>query len=141
LLPSDAEPDSDTAIDTKVAGQQLAVAAEVLYLVNLMLAPGLGFVLIAWLWLTRRQSAPPLALNHLRQAFWVSLWGGVLIVSACAGFILAFGLDSPWTWTYLIIYFTCVHSSLIVFGVVGLTRAMAGKTYIYPLIGVNDGSH
>ena len=136
MLPSDAE----IAKEVTAPGQQLAVAAEVLYLVNLMLAPGLGFVLIAWLWITRRASAPSLALNHLRQAFWVSLWGGILIVSVCAGFILAFGLDSPWTWTYLIIYFTCVHSTLIVFGVVGLTRAMAGKTYIYPLIGVKDGS-
>jgi len=124
--------------ETDAPGQALAVAAEALYLVNLMLAPGLGFAAIAWLWFTRRQSAPALALNHLTQTFWVSLWGGILIVSACAGFILAFGLDSAWTWTYVIIYFTCVHSTLILFGVVGLTRAMNGQTFIYPLIGVRD---
>lgn len=119
-------------------GQALAVWAEALYLANLMVAPGLAFLGIAWLWLRHRDTAPPLARGHLRQTFWVSLWGGLLIGSASAAFIAAFGLDSAWTWTYLIIYFTCVHSTLILFGVVGLTRAMAGKAFRFPLIGPRD---
>ena len=116
-------------------GQSLAVAAESLYLVNLMLAPGLGFVAIAWLWFKQRGTAPALARCHLDQAFWVSLWGGALIVVACAGFIWLFGLDSEWTWTYVIMYFTCIHSTLIMFGILGLAKAMAGQPYVYPLIG------
>ena len=123
---------------TNAPGQRLAVAAEALYLANLMLAPALAFAVIAWLWLSQRDSAPPLARNHLRQTFFVSLWGGLLIGAFSATMIGAFGLDSAWTWTYLIIYFTCVHSTLILFGVVGLTRAMAGKTFRYPLVGPRD---
>lgn len=116
-------------------GQSLAVAAESLYLVNLMLAPGLGFAAIAWLWLKHRAHASPLARCHLEQTFRVSLWGGVLIVFAVAGFIAFFGVDSRWTWTYVIVYFTCVHSTLIMFGILGLAKAMAGQPYVYPLIG------
>jgi hypothetical protein len=122
-----------------VPGQTLAVTAETIYLLNLMLVPGLGFLVLAWLWFKHRQTAPSLAANHLRQTFFVSLWGGLLLVSACAGFILFFGLDSAWTWTYVVIYFTCVHSSLILFGVLGLSKAMAGQTYRYPLIGPRQG--
>jgi len=117
------------------AGQGLAVAAESLYLVNLMLAPGFAFAALAWLWLKHRATAPALARCHLAQTFWVSLWGGALIVVAVAGFIALFGLHSEWTWTYVIVYFTCIHSTLIMFGILGLAKAMAGQPYVYPLIG------
>lgn len=116
-------------------GQGLAVAAEALYLANLMLAPGLAFLAILWLWLRRRRDAPPLARIHIEQTFFVSLWGGLLIVVANAAVFLVFGWDWQWTWVIVVIYFTCVHSTLILLGVVGLSRALAGKPYRYPLIG------
>jgi hypothetical protein len=115
-------------------GQGLAVAAESLFLINLMLAPGLGFLAIAWLW-WRHRNAPPLARCHLDQTFFVSLWGGALLVVACAAILVLGGLDWEWTWVAVIIYFTCVHSTLILCGALGLSKAMAGKPYRYPLIG------
>lgn len=118
-----------------VPGQTLAVAAETLYLVNLMLAPGLAFLVLAWLWLRRRHDAPPLARCHLDQTFFVSLWGGVLLVVANAVLFLMFGWDREWTWVIVVLYFTAVHSTLILLGMVGLAKAMAGKPYVYPLIG------
>ena len=141
MPPSAADPQLPTpGHEHAPPGQSLAVAAEALYLANLMLAPGLAFAVLAWLWHRHRaaHAAPALARGHLRQTFFVSLWGGLLIAAASAGFVAAFGVDSAWTWTYLIIYFTCVHSTLILFGVVGLTRAMAGKAFRYPLIGPRD---
>ena len=116
-------------------GQSLAVTAETLYLVNLMLAPGLAFLAIAWLWLTCRKDAPALARCHLDQTFFVSLWGGVLIVVANAALFLTFGWDWEWTWVIVVLYFTAVHSTLILLGMVGLAKAMAGKPYVYPVIG------
>ena len=120
---------------TEPSGQSLAVAAEALFLVNLMLAPGLGFLAITWLWLKRRKDAPPLARCHLDQTFFVSLWGGLLLVVANAALFLIFGWDWEWTWVAVILYFTCVHSTLILLGMVGLAKAMAGKPWVYPLIG------
>lgn len=116
-------------------GQGLAVAAESLFLVNLMLAPGLAFLALAWLWLKHGHDAPPLARCHLDQTFFVSLWGGALIVVICALFLFFLGWDWEWTWVAVILYFTCVHSTLILFGMLGLAKAMAGKPYVYPWIG------
>lgn len=120
--------------DAKPAGQGLAVVAEMLFLANLLLAPGLAFAAIVWLW-RKHRDASPLARCHLDQTFFVSLWGGALLVVACAGILLLGGLDREWTWVVVIIYFTCVHSTLVLLGVVGLAKALAGKPYVYPLIG------
>lgn len=123
------------APEAAVPGAPLATLAETLYLCNLLIAPGLAFLAIVWLWRKHHDSAPELARCHLAQAFSVSLWGGGLL-AVCSGlFVLAGGLHWEWTWVMVILYFTCVHSTLVMFGVVGLARAMAGQPYVYPLIG------
>lgn len=125
--------------DDAIPGRRLAIGAEALYLANLMLAPGLAFLVLAFLWRRYRHSCPTLARNHLRQTFLVSLWGGLLIV-AVTGALLFFG-DLAWArasgtvWVAVILYFTCIHSTLILFGIVGLARALAGQPFRYPLIG------
>jgi hypothetical protein len=128
-------PSADRSLRSVPDGQDLAVTAEVLFLVNLMLAPGLAFLGIAWLWWRRRPGAPPLARCHIDQTFRASLWAGALLVIANAAVIALGGFQSAWTWVVVIIWFTCIHSSLILLGVVGLVKAMAGKPYAYPLIG------
>ena len=117
------------------AGKSLAVTAQSLFLVNLMLAPGLAFVLLLLLYWFNRGRADALAMNHLSQAVGVSLVGGALIVVASAVFILLGGMDSGYTWMVVILYFTFIHSCLILMGVMGLVRAMAGQHYVFPLIG------
>ena len=52
-----------------------------------------------------------------------------------AGILLFGGYDQPWTWVLLIIYFTTIHATLVLLGVVGLSKALAAKHYHYPLIG------
>ena len=116
-------------------GGRLAVIAEALYLANLLALPGLAFLALAWLWLRERHTAPPLARLHLEQTFRVSLWGGVLIVLCSAAILLCGGLGQRWTWVAVILYFTCVHSTLVLLGVVGLAKALAGKPWTFPLIG------
>lgn len=116
------------------AGQSLAVAAQALFLVNLLLAPGIAFAALFWL-RRRHPEAPPLARNHLEQTFWVSLWGGLLIIVLSAAFLLLGGLQWAWTWVVVILYFTCIHSTLVLCGMFGLARAMAGRTFRFPLIG------
>lgn len=122
-------------IDEEKAGQVLAVLAEALFLINLMLLPGIAFAILAGLWLKYRDSAPPLARQHLHQATVVSLWGGALIVVLGGGIIFAGGLDAAWTWVVLVLYFTCIHSTLILFGMYALIKAMAGQRWRFPLIG------
>ena len=119
----------------EVPGFTLAVAAESLYLVNLMIVPGLAFAVLAALWWRHRASAPALARCHLAQTFTASLWAGGLLVFANAAIILLGGYDSPHTWVVVILYFTSCHTTLICFGAIGLARALAGRSYVYPLIG------
>ena len=127
--------DDDFGFAEERAGQNLAVLAESLFLINLLLLPGLAFAGLLALWLKNKDSAPPLARQHLRQTTFVSLVGGFLIV-ALSGLILALGgLDWAWTWVVLVLYFTCIHSTLVLFGMYGLIKAMSGQVWRFPLIG------
>ena len=127
--------DDDFGFAEEKAGQNLAVLAEALYLINLLLLPGLAFAGLVALWLKNKDSAPPLARQHLRQTTFVSLVGGFLIVTL-SGLILALGgLDWAWTWVVLVLYFTCIHSTLVLFGMYGLIKAMSGQVWRFPLIG------
>lgn len=124
-----------TAPDPDVPGRDVAVAAEVLYLANLMLIPGLGFLVLLALWWRQRGVAPELARGHLRQTVAASLWAGALLVLANGAIILAGGYGAPSTWVVVILYFTICHSTLIFCGAIGLARALAGKPFRFPLIG------
>ena len=127
--------DDDFGFEEEKAGQNLAVLAEALYLVNLLVLPGIGFLLLVGLWFKYKDSAPPLAHQHLKQTTFISLIGGLLIVTL-SGLILGLGgLDWEWTWVTLILYFTCIHSTLVLLGMYALIKAMNGQTWRFPLIG------
>lgn len=112
-----------------------AVQAEALYLINLLILPGLAF--IGLLWLAHRHSGSTNSLTrcHLRQTIVASLWSGALLTIVSVAILLMGGLQVPATWVVVILYFVCCHAVLVLFGVLGLARAMAAQTYIYPLIG------
>lgn len=126
---TDPDPDPDTP------GREIAVAAEALYLANLMLIPGLGFAALLVLWWLQRRTAPELARSHLRQTVAASVWAGVLLILANGAIIAAGGYGSASTWVVVILYFTTCHSTLIFCGAIGLARALAGKPFRFPLIG------
>ncbi|HOY02510.1 hypothetical protein [Zoogloea sp.] len=125
----------DLTTDPEIPGREIAVAAEALYLANLMLIPGLGFVALLVLWWQQRRKAPALARGHLRQTLAASVWAGVLLVLANGLILLAGGYGAASTWVVVILYFTVCHSTLIFCGAIGLARALAGKPFRFPLIG------
>ncbi len=115
--------------------RSLAIAAETLFLLNLLLLPGLAFLMLLGLHLSRRHGLSALARNHLSQTVGASLLGGGLIVCVIALIIALGGFDSGYTWMVVVLYFTFIHSSLILMGVLGLVKAMAGERFRFPLIG------
>lgn len=127
MPPSDAEPEA--------AGSTLAILAEALYLANLLLAPGLAFAILVWLYMKHIGSAAPLARCHLRQTLSASLWAGVLLVIVNTVIIALGGYRAPHTWVVVVLYFITAHSTLVLLGILGLAKAMAGKLYVYPLVG------
>ena len=130
-MPHSADPDAETG----APGEGLAIAAESLYLANLLLAPGLAFAALLWLYLSRRREAAPLATAHLDQTVSASVWAGVLLIGVNGAILLVGGYDGPNVWTVVIVYFTVFHSTLVVLGILGLAKAMAGQCWRYPLVG------
>ena len=128
-------PEPPPGDDTTPPAQGLAVTAESLYLINLLLLPGLGFLLLLWLFFRHRDSAPPLARVHLRQTMSASLWAGALLILANLLIVVLGGYQTAWTWIIVILYFTTVHATLVLLGILGLARALAGQPCRYPLIG------
>jgi hypothetical protein len=116
-------------------GLALAVTAEALYLANLLLAPGLAFLILLTVYLKTRRHAPPLAAAHLSQTVSASLWAGVLLVIANLAILVLGGYRGAHTWVIVILYFTLAHSSLVLCGALGLSRALAGQCWRYPLLG------
>jgi hypothetical protein len=129
---ADREPD---LLRENVPGPPLAIAAEALFLANLMIAPGLAFLALFVLWWRHRHDAPSLARNHLTQTMAASLWGGAILVSVSAGVFLLGGFTNPWSWVVGVLYFVCFHAMLILFGVIGLNHAILARPYRYPVIG------
>lgn len=116
-------------------GQTLAVFAELFFLLNLVFLPVIGFIVLTILYIRYRNNAEVLARCHLRQTFNASIWAGIMLVAVNGLIILFGGYDSPSVWIIVILYLTSIHTVFIMFGTFGLTRAMNGKHYHYPLIG------
>jgi uncharacterized Tic20 family protein len=119
-------------------GPQLAVVAEALFLINLMLLPGIAFIALMVLWARNKDHADPLVRNHLRQTGWTCVWGGLLLVCISVAILLLGGFDNPWTWVIGILYFVLVHAGLILLGVMGLSRAINGRSWRYPVFGPRE---
>ena len=131
---SDAE-NSSSSSEEEQPGQNLAVAAELFFLLNLVFLPVIGFIILLGLYLRHKNHATALARCHLRQTFVASIWAGVMLVLVNGLIIFLGGYDSPSVWIIVILYLTSIHSAFIMFGTFGLTRAMNAKHYHYPLIG------
>lgn len=116
-------------------GQTLAVLAELFFLLNLVFLPVIGFIVLSVLYLRYRNTAPALAHCHLRQTFKASILAGIMLVLVNGVIILLGGYDSPSVWIIVILYLTSIHTVFIMLGTFGLTRAMNGKHYHYPVIG------
>jgi hypothetical protein len=124
------EPEATTA-----PGQTLAILAESLYLANLLLAPGLAFIVLLYLYRKHSITAPPLAACHLRQTLSASLWAGMLLIIVNLLILLLGGYQGITAWLLVILYFTVCHTTLVLLGIFGLAKAMAGQCFRFPLVG------
>jgi len=118
-----------------VAERGQAIRAQALYLLNLTLLPGIAFLMLWRLQASAPVDAGAFARQHLRQAFVASIWSGALLVVVVALFASLANPQRPATWIAILVYTICVHSTLLLAGVIGLSRAMAGQAWRYPLIG------
>ena len=126
---------SPNLLKENVPGPRLAIAAEAFFLANLMIMPVIGFLIIVLLWLRYRSHPSPIVRNHLQQTLFASIWGGIILIGVVGIIFISGGFGQPISWLIAILYFVCVHATLILFGIIGLNRAILAKTWRYPLIG------
>lgn len=129
------QPSGNEQQEVELPGQRLAIIAEALYLVNLLVLPGLAFVALVVVYFRHISQAPPLARCHLEQTLFASLWAGMLLIVANGVILLLGGYDAAYTWVVLVLYFTTVHTTLVILGTIGLAKAMAARPFEYPLVG------
>jgi len=134
-MPASKPPESKSYAGGKPEGQGSAVLAEGLYLANLLVLPGVAFVVLAVMFLRCDRTAPPLFAAHLEQTFSASLWAGILLIFINLLIVALGGWSSAHVWTVVIVYFTVCHSSLVLLGMLGLAKAMAGQCFHFPLVG------
>jgi len=93
-------------------------------LLNLTLFPVISFIILLFIF----RKTPPNCIDHYHALLGIK----INVVAAVALFlvstlmILLGGFDSPWTWVYVITYFTLVHTIFIIFALWALVRAWSG---------------
>lgn len=146
-----------------------SVQAQVLYLANLLVLPGISFLLLAMqyrklVWIPRKGAAKSskirdaLDLNldeckdlkkrrvietsvsqkeldqsHSRVAFLLSVIGGVSVVGGCLLIYLL--IDSATqAWPMIILYFTIMHTSFVLWGMVNLAQSMSSRLPYFKIL-------
>lgn len=106
---------------------KLGIKAQAWYLVNLLLLPGIGFfILVVYAYAYKKNDESAFAVGHAKGALIASIVGGLSIVVGC--FSLWFLVADPQNaWPLIILYFTVMHSTFILWGILNIARAMAGK--------------
>ncbi len=115
--------------------RKAAVFAHLLFLMNITFLPIVSFIWLLVIYQKNKATADVEVLAHYHQSIVANIVSGVLLV-IISGLILVIGdLQSAYTWMWLILYFTCIHSVLILLAVFAMMKANNGKPYSYPVIG------
>ena len=107
---------------------QQASNAALASLVNLSILPVIGF--IALIMIYRNTQAGTIGRYHAVLGFKINIIAAAVLFLVSALMILLGGFNSPWTWVYVISYFTLVHTLFIVLAVWALVRAWSGDTLL-----------
>lgn len=129
--------DSEQAPSTEMPPSEVQIAAwtQGLYLTNITVLPVVSFVILMWLYSKKFATCHPVTQLHFKQSILANIVAGILLIIVSALILLFGSFNSPYTWMVLLIYFICIHSALILYGVFALIKALAQEKYIYPVFG------
>ena len=108
--------------------------AHMLFLLNITVLPVIAFIWLLINYSKIGEADNKTVIHHYRQSIIANVMSGILLVIVSAGIVFGGGLDSPYMWMWLILYFTSIHSLLILLAVFAYFRAKAGRPYSYPLV-------
>lgn len=107
--------------ETQIKQASNAALASIL---NLTLLPIISFIVL--LFICKKSQAGSIARYHAILGLKINiLAAGVLFVVSGLMVFLG-GFDSPWTWVYVISYFTIVHTAFIMIALWALVRSWSG---------------
>ncbi len=124
----------------KTKGKGLAIAGEGLFLLNLLF-PGIPLLILIYLYLRHRNTPHLIVECHLKQPLITALISTALflIINLVAflsgGYSSLDNLVSIHSLVALEVYTLLVLLPFTVPGLLGLTKAMSGQCYRYPLLG------
>ena len=118
--------------DKKALNNRLAVLAPVLYLLNLLILPGLAFLILCYLYIKYKDIDDPVARIQLTQNFYASIVAGLAIVGISIIIILIGGLSSVYSWMIMLLYALSIHATLVLLGAFAFAKSMNQQSYIYP---------
>ncbi len=84
------------------------------------------FSFIALLLIYRKTQPDTIDRYHVMLGMKINIVAAAVLFLVSALMIFLGGFDSPWTWVYVISYFTIVHTIFIVFALWALVRAWSG---------------
>lgn len=99
--------------------------AAIASLLNLTLLPVISF--IALLLIYKRSEVDSIDRYHALLGMKLNIIAAGVLFVISALMILLGGFDSPWTWVYVISYFTLVHTGFIIIAVWALVRSWSGE--------------
>lgn len=112
-----------------------AALAQILFLTNITVLPVFSFVILLFLYNKTNRDQHSMSIQHYRQSILANIVAGILLIAMSTLILVLGSFDSIYTWMWLILYFTCIHSMLILFGVFALIKAQTGQAYVYPVFG------
>lgn len=94
-------------------------------ILNLTLLPVISFI---YLLLIYKKSEPnSIDRYHAILGMKINIIAAAVLFLVSGLMILLGGFDSPWTWVYVISYFTLVHTLFIIVAVWALVRSWSGQ--------------
>ncbi|MEA1889711.1 MAG: hypothetical protein U9N50_08035 [Pseudomonadota bacterium] len=93
-------------------------------LLNLTILPVISF--IALLLIYKKTEPGTIGRYHTVLGLKINVIAAAVLFLVSALMILLGGFNSPWTWVYVISYFTIVHTLFIVLALWALVRAWSG---------------
>ena len=93
-------------------------------LLNLTLLPVIGFINLLAIY--TKTEPNNIDRYHVILGIKINLTAAVVLLLVSSLMILLGGLDSGWTWVFVITYFTLIHTIFIVFALWALVRAWSG---------------
>lgn len=102
-----------------------ATLYQALYLTNLLLLPGLSFLLLIWLFSKNRQQKDWQRI-HLYRALQFSILAGIILV--LIPLLVVYGGNAfEASVMVMLVYFVTMHALFVLLGMLNISRAMAKK--------------